>query len=535
MKQREVVFVEGLSWTKAHKKLQISKVRAHARVIGLQTLELRRKSNPSARYPRRRGRKQRGSSMSSPPGQERPLRPLAPATDIRTETKAVPTQADHAKKISLVIRNSPGKRQPPKNLADETVFKFLCERGTTMTPDPYLRGYRKDPFHIIPANSCQDALDFYIQHYVPNSAALYHIFNVTNIYTAFPLTMLQNSLFLYAGLANALHELEFFLHGPGEPSQRLYVHLGLALSNLRRELQAREESMLDDISVATVVNLAVVARQLGDQVAHKLHKQHLRSMIQARGGLDALGDGGLQKVLLLQWEGYWSWAAEQGPTIFPGDRHNPGTKVYPKRPFSENMRLLLALLPLGYQDLAGQGNVLTLPTLEVLIRTARADKDKKSNVPIVRDEDIYRSKHRRYHDLMQACPALAEPVDKPTLEKLIVIALILFCSATFCKQRLPTRHTVCIAVCAGKALARFGRPTIMTEAEVDALLWVYMVVIDSWRSRDGKMRMPGLNLLQGFKAHFPDLVTWEDVDTSLQRFFWTDDMSEFVARSWGEV
>jgi hypothetical protein len=394
-----------------------------------------------------------------------------------------------------------------------------------LNPGLYLR---EDPDCIIPPNPCQDALDFYTRYYVPNHAALYEIFNVTDIYTTFFLDLLQHPLFLHAGLANVLHEWEFSLNPGGRPSQRLYMHLGTALANLRREIESRE-SLLDDISIATVMNLAVVARQLGDKGAHSLHKEHLRRMVDARGGLDALDSRGLHKCMILQWEGYWCWAAGQGPTIFADERRNHEADECPRRPFSEKTRKLLSRLPVGFQDLAKR-DLLTLPTLEVLVRLAKAVNDKKHNIPVVADKEVFRYKQRRYHDIMQACPSLAAPPDTPTLEKLVVMALILYCSAAFCNLRLPSRHSMLTVVSATKALPKLTMPT--SKAEMKALIWVYMVVIDAWRSRAGHMRSPGLDLIRLFKAQFPDLEDWADIEDVLQHFFWTEDMSSFVNGSW---
>ena len=68
-----------------------------------------------------------------------------------------------------------------------------------------------------------------------------------------------------------------------------------------------------------------------------------------------------------------------------------------------------------------------------------------------------------------------------------------------------------------------------------ALMWVYMVVIDAWRSREGQMRSPGFNLLRLFKAQFLDMEDWEDVEEVAHEFFWTRDMGSFVSNLWEDV
>ena len=131
---------------------------------------------------------------------------------------------------------------------------------------------------------------------------------------------------------------------------------------------------------------------------------------------------------------------------------------------------------------------------------------------------------------MQACPSLAAPPDEPTLEKLIVIALILYCSAVFCKVRFSTRHSLSTSVAATRELPKLAIPEAKEGRK--ALIWVFMVVIDSWRSRDGRLRLPGLDLLRLFKARFPDMENWKDVVCVVQKFFWTEDMGRFVSQSW---
>ncbi|KIX99138.1 uncharacterized protein Z520_04714 [Fonsecaea multimorphosa CBS 102226] len=531
MTTRDLVFVDGLSWTKADKKIQISKVRAHARTIGVRTRESRTLASPVTKCVRQLRKKAPFPSVAH----ERSSCPWSPAAHVELEG------SDHKaqEKLSLVLLGSHMKplESRSENTSTPSDTEFDSSQNAYQTevvvldPDPYLRGYRKDPFNPIPENSCLDALDFYTQHYVPNNAPLYEVFNITNIYNRFPLLLLQHGLSMHAGLCNLLYQFEFFLDPAAKPSQRVYTHLGRALANLRREIKTNG-TLPKDISTVLVMNLAVSARSLGDREAHEMHKEQLRLMIQAKGGLDQLGHGGLEKCMMLQWEGMWCWTDGRSPTIFPGARLNPSAERYPQYPFDEDIRGLVNQLPGGFQDLAELG-ILSVPTLEALLRATEELKRRKNKVPGTNDNVIFEYRRHRYHDFLQACPCLADSDEHPTLEKLIVLALILYCSANFCKQRLPTTHFAAVSARATVNLTRISMTS--TDYEKKALVWVFMVVIDSWRSRGGQMRSAGVDLLGLFKQKFPAMKSWKDIANLLSRFLWSEDMENFLSSSWPDA
>ncbi|OAP57904.1 hypothetical protein AYL99_08642 [Fonsecaea erecta] len=531
MKAREVVFVDGLSWTKADKKIQISKVRTHARIIGLRKRELQGQASSGKKCIRQ----PRKTASISSVAHEHPSRPLASATQAQPQGSNPKVPRNPSLVVGELHTRPLEDRSGSTSTRPNKVFDISQSPRQISTvvldPDPYLRGYRKDPFSVIPDNSCLDALDFYTQIYVPNNAPLYEVFNVTNIYDRFALLPLQHGLSLHAGLCNLVHEFEFFLDPAAKPSRRVYTYLGTALANLRREIEING-NLPNDISTITVMNLALGALMVGDQEAHELHKKHLRLMIQAKGGIDQLGHGGLEKCMMLQWEGNWCWIAGRGPTIFSGARINPNAGRRLQLPLDGSIRGLVSQLPGGFQSLAKTG-VLSIPTLEALLHATEELERRKDKQSGTRKNKTLQYRRRRYDDLLQACPCLGDSDENPTLEKLIVLALVLYCFANFCTQRLPTTHFTSISVRATSNLKRTSR--IATEIEKQALVWVFMVVIDSWRSRDGQMRSEGVDLLRLFKRRFTIMKSWNDVADLLTRFLWSEDMERFVGRSWPEA
>jgi hypothetical protein len=136
-----------------------------------------------------------------------------------------------------------------------------------------------------------------------------------------------------------------------------------------------------------------------------------------------------------RWESFW--ALNSGWTIF-SDARPVYTPVYPVHPFSEYLRLLISKLPTGLQALAEERK-LAMDVLDVLARTVDAEQEQKKKGSVVTQTDIFPSRQRRYHDFWEACSCLAAPdVDGPNLEKLLVLALLLYCLHTFSPMRAVT-------------------------------------------------------------------------------------------------
>jgi hypothetical protein len=217
-----------------------------------------------------------------------------------------------------------------------------------------------------------------------------------------------------------------------------------------------------------------------------------------------------------RWESFW--ALNSGWTIFPEARpvYAP---VYPVHPFSEDLRLLISKLPIGLQALAEERK-LAMDVLEVLARTADAEQEQKKKGSVVTQTDIFQSCQRRYHDFWEACSCLAAPdVDGPNLEKLLVLALLLYCLHTFSPMRAVT------AVYNGsrmKLTNDIRKRKRGVGKEEECVLWIWMVLVDSWRSVSGTLLPTGIELMQQARERWIHVRDWATANPILRDFFWDE-------------
>ncbi|EXJ59528.1 uncharacterized protein A1O5_12153 [Cladophialophora psammophila CBS 110553] len=329
--------------------------------------------------------------------------------------------------------------------------------------------------------------------------------------------------------------------------------------------RSNNETLVDDMTIMTVLFLAVVTRAINDLPSHEIHKRTIASLVAARGGLQSLhGHDGLARCTLMQWESFW--ALNTGSSIFPEARpaYQP---VYPPVQIlassSSPLGQKVASLPLGFQALAHQRR-LALDVLEVLSRTAEAHTEQMRHGTIVTPSDVFRTKPRRFQDFWEACTCLgapdevhtrlaedgvAEEVMVPNLEKMIVLALLLYCLHTFSPMRAVT------AVYNGSRMKlttdaprRVRRTSLSTptqastsrhpssgkdavaeiESEESVLLWVWFNLVDSWRAANDTLLPQGQTLMRDLRRRFPaDTATWEGCEDRLRRFFWN---GKFIRR-----
>ncbi|KAJ9616463.1 hypothetical protein H2200_000181 [Cladophialophora chaetospira] len=471
-----------------------------------------------------------------------------------------------------------------------------------------LLGTRADPFDCIPHRHAHSAsvdavTDYHAQIMAPNHAPIYKIFNVTNVYTSYYFELLTNPDFLYTGVASVQAIIDHLRRRPDEPvgpSEQVMKHIGTAMGRLRKRLgrlqkEARESEqakvqqrrnpgeeapttsqgdidmdapanptlIVDDMTIMTVLFLAVVTRAINDLSSHEIHKRTISSLVSARGGLQNLtGHDGLARCTLMQWESFW--ALNTGTTIFP-DARPPYQPIYPSTPIAGDTELgrKIAGLPVGFQALARQRR-LALDVVEVLSRTAEAHVEQAAHGTIVTPSDVFRTKPRKFQDFWEACTCLGAPEETytstdvggavvtimmPNLEKLIVLALLLYCLHTFSPMRAVT------AVYNGSRLKlmtdlprRIRRPPSSSsvhtptvdidiesqiQSEEDVLLWASFILADSWRAANDTLLPQGLKIMSDLRARFPETTsTWEDCETVLKRFFWTDKFIGRCARFW---
>ncbi|KIW89837.1 uncharacterized protein Z519_09266 [Cladophialophora bantiana CBS 173.52] len=334
-----------------------------------------------------------------------------------------------------------------------------------------------------------------------------------------------------------------------------------------------ETLLVDDMTIMTVLFLAVVTRAINDLPSHEIHKRTIATLVAARGGLQNLhGHDGLARCTLMQWESFW--ALNTGSSIFPESRpaYQP---VYPSVQIlassSSPLAQKVASLPLGFQALAHQRR-LALDVLEVLSRTAEAHAEQMRHSTIVTPSDVFRTKPRRFQDFWEACTCLGAPDEVhtrlaedgvteeemmvPNLEKMIVLALLLYCLHTFSPMRAVTAvyngSRMKLTTDAPRRVRRTSHSTPMRaftsrnpssdkdaiaeieidiESEESVLLWIWFNLVDSWRAANDALLPQGLTLMRDLRRRFPEVTaTWEGCEDGLRRFFWNE---KFIRRCRG--
>ncbi len=123
--------------------------------------------------------------------------------------------------------------------------------------------------------------------------------------------------FAYTGVCLTLRVMDMSRDpNNAKVSDRVLKALGIALSRLRTRLASADKA-IDDVSITAVSFMAATAvsstrqksaaaadetqKAIGDLASHQKHKEALKYMVQARGGLDALGHDGMDKCMLLQY------------------------------------------------------------------------------------------------------------------------------------------------------------------------------------------------------------------------------------------
>ena len=503
-----------------------------------------------------------------------------------------------------------------------------------------LHGTRADPFDCIPHRNTRSAsvnavTDYHAQIMAPNHAPIYKIFNVTNVYTSYYYELLfAHPDFLYTGVASVHAVIDQLRRRPDEPvgpSEQVLKHIGTAMGRLRKRIgrlqkeardMAREKRCqdhyqnytgrdinvdshddgthnstsfdpnptlaVDDMTIMTVLFLAVVTRAINDLPSHEIHKKTIASLVAARGGLSNMtGHDGLARCMLMQWESFW--ALETGTTIFP-DARPPYNPIYPPITIDPTGELAwkIASLPSGFQPMAEQKR-LALDVIEVLSRTVQAHIDQALHRTIVTPSDVFRSKPRKFRDFWEACTCLGAhdetyfdsegmPVKMPSLEKLIVLALLLYCLHTFSPMRAVTavyngsrlklmtdlpkrlRRDIAPLCTTPSPPSTYPSPdTIYTssstttvfensnpdekdskfqETEEAVLLWTYFNLVDSWRAANDTLLPQGVSIMLDLRMRFPsETASWERCEEVLKMFFWNERFLGRCAKFWiiGEV
>ena len=347
-------------------------------------------------------------------------------------------------------------------------------------------------------------------HYVAEANIPFHepvhkIFNVKIIMAEYYFELLRRDRLSYAAVAYGEIVLDKVRRPGQNHSKTVLKSLNKALHGLRSNLS--QKSDLDEDSMLAVMAIALNARISKDIEAIKIHISTLMAILQACGGINALGADSLCRVMLLQWESAWSLSSNNN-FLFP-DAWKPYNLYAPVRP---ELHKSLADLPIGFRRLEDK---LSAPTLEVLVRTARvASSGTLLDLPHT---------EQRQRDFWEACPCLSTEDDPlVNLERLTVQALILYCFRTFPKVRTVSLLFTRMQTSLGASIAN---QIPESEDEEAILIWCWMCLIDSWTNAREELVPTGENLFAQMRRAFPNIDKTEEL-FSVMRLFFTNDRFE---------
>ncbi len=141
----------------------------------------------------------------------------------------------------------------------------------------------------------------------------------------------------------------------------------------------------------------------------------------------------------------------------------------------------------------------------------------------------------------------------PNLEKLIVLALLLYCLHTFSPMRAVTAvyngSRLKLQTDLPRRVRRRGDvlssslSNSSSDVDVDAqnqneeavILWVYFNLADSFRAANDSLLPAGVQVMADLRTRFPNMTrSWETCEEVLKQFFWTERFLGRCARYWNE-
>ncbi|KAL4920582.1 hypothetical protein BDW62DRAFT_198884 [Aspergillus aurantiobrunneus] len=203
-----------------------------------------------------------------------------------------------------------------------------CARSITTPALPLPRplgGLRGDPFRSYPV-AWRPFLPQLVDHYLMSMAVdipeLDQPGNRGLLRTDwFPLTMSEPSLFLVIMLLAASHHASVQT-GSTEMKMQLLSLRCEAIQAVNRSLE-RESSGVSDALIGAIAKMASYEAMYGNRCNYKIHMQGLQRAVELRGGLFALGLGGLLRRIVI-------WIDRNGSFLtgsalyFPDEAFAPG-------------------------------------------------------------------------------------------------------------------------------------------------------------------------------------------------------------------
>lgn len=373
----------------------------------------------------------------------------------------------------------------------------------TSLDDPYA-GLRTNPFDGLGSDSAPAAMiiDYYVNFAYPTHAAVFKIFNITNTFNRFWIEKFSYSELLAANIALLSTIKDTLRTGTSAPSSSSLAYVQKAIHGLRLRIQSNC-TCCTEIVCMTVFVLAAFSKLVGDAVSFDIHKSALNQLTSSWPA-DQKPLSVIPKASILQWDALWLMGMK-GDSMFPQLRQAQ-VSTYPELPLEPHVLADVLLLPIGFRSLAVRG-WLANDTLEILKRTADASIGfDRTGRPIFSSDDFRQAYPRPYADLWEACPSLYIRSDDDAviatttyeagrrmhLNKIIILALILYCTHTFSPVRAIGTQYKQVRRYLDIELDRIdevitweeGNRTTGAEEEEEQQVktWATMNLIDAWRT-----------------------------------------------------
>lgn len=185
---------------------------------------------------------------------------------------------------------------------------------------------------------------------------------------------------------------------------------------------------------------------------------------------------------------------------------------------------ITAQLPSGFQKLAAQGSI-SRDTQRLLARFSHACRYGLEAVP---------KAEQSFPDFAMASSHVTS--SEPTLEKCLTLALICYAHMRWAIAPHHVAGILCHTVSRTKlAQALALAPAVNNRAEMDCMMWIWCVLIDSYRLQGSALSKLGMSCLGEFKWHFSEWQSWTKIeDEILSQFFWRDQDSVAIKIAWNQ-
>lgn len=390
-------------------------------------------------------------------------------------------------------------------------MQFSWRAGHSNSPMHYNSGTRVDPFGVaLDSDFGHAAVDYFWQIISKMNQPVYAIFNVSNTYGPFWGELMMNDDYRPAGLAVVGAIMNRASNATRDATEMVKHYQNAAVIRLHKRYSSINNFVADDTTIMLVTTLAQLAAVLGDFESHETHRQMVRRMVDQRGGLEALGHGGLLKCVLLQWDSFWAFTAG-GQPLFSRPQPQP-IPVYPAFPLNVEVRQTFNKLPHGFQTLIFKGRI-SYGMIEILSRVVDAQNSELDDIAA----NMAHTEMRRHTDFAEACPCLdSGDESKLTLEKEICLAALLYCFNEFVTER----SHVSLFAASRRELTRLLEQTSSFEynsPERECLVWMYAVCIVSWTMGVPADTIPP----QAAKLHqlYANMSSNMDTEACLRDFF----------------